>query len=209
MRPSEINLALGFAVCAAGFALMAFAIARGRCDALDRALLGRLPRRPPGARPTRLDSVMHDLSALGGDTARVIILIAAAAGLVLTGSTGTALWFVAISVGARLCVWLLKRLINRARPPEADHAVATFTTSFPSGHTLMATAMLVAAALLTTIKAPQDVQHYALALAVALSAAIGAARVYLRVHWPSDVVAGWLGGGAWAAGMLFLIDRFT
>ena len=81
----------------------------------------------------------------------------------------------------------------------------TFTTSFPSGHTLMATAMLLLAATLATADASMAMRGFALGFAGSLALAIGAARLLLRVHWPSDVLAAWLGGGAWAMAALLIL----
>lgn len=207
MRLSDANLALGFGASALGFAVTAIAVRRGWCDRLDRRAIARLAREPAPGKPSRLDTVMRDISSLGSDTVRVIFLVAGTLGLLVTGSYAAAIRFVIVSLGARLAVIVLKQLINRERPPAAWHAVPTYTTSFPSGHTLMATVMLLAAAVLLPIGESLDAKNYALGVAIVLSLAIGVARVYLRVHWPSDVIAGWLGGAAWMTGALLILSQ--
>lgn len=180
------GLAIGAIACAAGFALVALAVARGWCRAIDERLLAAMPPLVPA---TRLDSAMHDFSALGGDTVRLIYLLAGTAGLVVAGAWRAAALFFVVSLASRLVVVLLKRIVRRERPPAHAHGVPTFSSSFPSGHGLMAMVMLLIGAELMT--------------AGALSVAIGIARIYLRVHWPSDVLAAWLGGGAWVLAALF------
>ena len=195
------GLAIGAIACAVGFALVALAVARGWCRAIDERLLAAMPPLVPA---TRLDSAMHDFSALGGDTVRLIYLLAGTAGLVVAGAWRAAALFFVVSLASRLVVVLLKRIVRRERPPAHAHGVPTFSSSFPSGHGLMAMVMLLIGAELMTAGAPAALRALLLALAGALSVAIGIARIYLRVHWPSDVLAAWLGGGAWVLAALFV-----
>lgn len=207
---SNLELALGLA--AAAWALLGAAVAMGWCDRFDRAVMAWLPgglADAPRARVTRIDTMMRDVSSLGSDTVRAIFLVACSGGLAITGNLEAAVAFAAIALGARLFVLVLKRLIARERPPAHGHAVPTYTTSFPSGHTLMATVMLLSAAALLTAGGSTAAQIYAFAFAAVLSLAIGLARMYLRVHWASDVLAGWLAAGAWVAGSLLVVDRLA
>jgi undecaprenyl-diphosphatase len=94
----------------------------------------------------------------------------------------------------------LKLLFSRPRPDLVPHAVEVTTASLPSGHALLAMAMYLSfAALIPGATSARPVRLYLLVVAVLLALLIGASRIYLGVHWPSDVLAGWAIGGAWAA----------
>lgn len=203
------TLGWAFGALLAAFAAVTLAVARGWSDRLDRAVIARMPlTNGHEGRPPRIDSAMRDLSAMGGDTVHGAFVIVVASGLFVEDDPATAVRFLGMVLGARLLVVLLKKMIQRQRPPARDRGVATYTTSFPSGHTLMSTVMLVAAAVLLTPDDTLAMQNFMLIVAVLVSIAIGSARVYLRVHWPSDILAGWLAGGAWSAGILLAFDHF-
>jgi len=101
--------------------------------------------------------------------------------------------------GGMLLTNLLKDLFQRDRPPAELHIVQAINSSFPSGHaTLSATVFLTIGALIAHFTARRRVRIYALGAAVILAVLVGISRVYLGVHWPTDVLAGWCIGAAWA-----------
>jgi undecaprenyl-diphosphatase len=106
----------------------------------------------------------------------------------------------------------MKWAYARPRPELVPHGAEVFTASFPSGHSMMAAVVyLTVGALLARTQADRGVKVYILIVAVLLTVLVGASRVYLGVHWPTDVLAGWALGGLWAlvclVAMLWLQSR--
>ena len=112
-----------------------------------------------------------------------------------------AAWLVAVASGGGLVVsTVLKAGFGRDRPDVVPHLAPAFTASFPSGHSMLAAVVyLTLGALLAVILPGRRIRAYALAVALVLVLLIGLSRVYLGVHYPSDVLAGWAAGLAWGA----------
>ena len=107
---------------------------------------------------------------------------------------------VAPLVSLALLSTLLKSGFDRPRPDIVPHGAEVLTASFPSGHAMLsAIVYLTLAALLSRVQERRRVKVFLVALGVAITLLVGASRVYLGVHWPSDVLAGWAVGAAWAA----------
>ena len=93
----------------------------------------------------------------------------------------------------------MKFAFARPRPELVPHGAEVYTASFPSGHSMMsAIVYLTLGALLARTQPDRGVKIYILTIAVVLTVLVGASRVYLGVHWPTDVLAGWTLGGMWA-----------
>jgi undecaprenyl-diphosphatase len=149
--------------------------------------------------PAWLQIMFRDITPLGGYAVVILISLAVIGYLLMDGKRGAALWvLVSVSGGAALSN-LLKFAIERPRPDLVARLVEVNTTSFPSGHaTLAAVTYLTLGALLSRVEAQRRVKIYVLTVAVALTVLIGVSRIYLGVHWPTDVLAGWCVGAAWA-----------
>jgi undecaprenyl-diphosphatase len=103
---------------------------------------------------------------------------------------------------------LLKFAFARARPDFVTHALRVFTTSFPSGHaTLSAITYLTIGALLARSQPAFTISLYFMSLAAFLTVLIGVSRIYLGVHYPTDVLGGWCIGAAWAIGCWVIMAR--
>lgn len=111
--------------------------------------------------------------------------------LLLRGAYRHALLLTIVVVGERLTMDALKILVGRPRPSIDAHPVATHSSSFPSGHSANTMAVFLAIAL---IAAPARYRRHAVTAAVVMSLLVGATRPYLGVHWPSDVIGGWVLG---------------
>jgi membrane-associated phospholipid phosphatase len=108
--------------------------------------------------------------------------------------------FVAVTgLGASLLFTALKRLLDRARPPLDERLVGVSNESLPSGHATMAVAVIGSLVVLAWAGRSAAARVAMLAAAALWIGAVGLTRIYLGVHWFSDVLAGWLVGGAWLA----------
>jgi undecaprenyl-diphosphatase len=174
----------------------------GELHAIDRAIL--LALRSPGnpadpIGPAWVQELGRDVTALGGNLMTTFVTVAAMGFLALQGKRRAALFVaVAVASGGMLSA-LLKSGFDRPRPDLVPHEAVVYTSSFPSGHAMTsAVVYLTLAAVLGRVLARRPQQIYFLSLALLITVAVGVSRVYLGVHWPSDVLAGWSAGAAWA-----------
>jgi undecaprenyl-diphosphatase len=149
--------------------------------------------------PSWLELVFLDITSLGGATV-LSLMTAAVIGFLLVDEKRAAAVVVFASVGGgALLSILLKFMIDRARPDLVPHLAEAHTASFPSGHAMLsAVVYLTLGALLSRVEGPARVKIYVLTVAIFLTFVIGISRLYLGVHWPTDVLAGWCAGAAWA-----------
>jgi len=199
--------ALLIALLLLGGALFAFfqlasEVAEGDTMALDRFILVglRMPGNPAIPRgPAWLPEAMTDLTAFGSPTGLLLIGGLVICYLLLAGKMRTALFILAATAGGGLLGSLLKLVYARPRPTLVPHLADVTSASFPSGHaTDSAIVYLTLAALLARTVETRALRLYIIGAAIGLTLLIGSSRVYLGVHWPSDVVAGWTFGAAWA-----------
>lgn len=198
------------ALAAAAFLLvgLGIVIARGQQFAFDRALLLAMREAAPGGLPQGpvwLKQVMIDVTALGGETVLTGIVVITA-GFLAVARRWLTFWLVlGGTISGSWLVGLFKSLIGRPRPALIDHLVDAWSGSFPSGHAAnSATIYLMIALMLAQIVERRAARRYLIGVAVLLVAAIGVSRVYLGVHFPSDVIAGWAFGALWALGWWWL-----
>jgi undecaprenyl-diphosphatase len=149
--------------------------------------------------PPWLEETMRDFTALGGIPVLVTIALAVIGFLFITKKSHAA-WMVCWSVsGGMLVSSLLKWLFSRPRPDLVPHAAVVYTHSFPSGHAMLsAVVYLTLGALLARTHSDVRAKLYLLGVAALLTVLVGISRIYLGVHWPTDVLGGWAVGSSWA-----------
>jgi undecaprenyl-diphosphatase len=177
-------------------------VSGGRTLALDEKLLVAL--RTPGnlgepRGPSWLYTAMRDLTSLGS-AAVLTVFTLAVVGYCFVRRQAHAAWLVlGCTVGGAVMMNVLKSLFERPRPTVVPHLVNVTSLSFPSGHAMISAAIyLTLGALLARLVQTRLVKLYCIAVAVFFSFVIGMTRVYLGVHYPSDVLAGWTAGLCWS-----------
>ena len=179
-------------------------VREGETRAVDEAILLALrdpanPSIPIG--PPWLEVMFRDLTSLGSPSVLVLVTVAAVGYLWLERERGTALFVILAIAGGAALETLLKLDFARPRPELVSHLVDVNSFSFPSGHATMATiTYLTLGVLLARVQQRRRMKLYVLAIATFLALLVGITRVYLGVHWPTDVLAGWCLGAAWALG---------
>jgi membrane-associated phospholipid phosphatase len=198
LRPPPILLGAGFAAGGIALMLLAGALVDRWLVGFDRAVMLDL-RAWRG--PVWLREAARDLTALGSGTVLTSVVVAAAGLLVAMRHRVTALALIAAAWSGSLAVSWLKALVGRARPTLVEHWAYVDNASFPSGHAASSAVIyLTLAALGASVLRDRAARGYLIATAILLTGTIGATRVYLGVHWPSDVLAGWSFGTLWALG---------
>lgn len=198
------------ALCLLGFAWLADEIADQETHAFDHAVMTWLHAPGEGSRPAGPDWLLNsmiDITALGGYTVLTLLTVGAALYRIARRDYVTAGVVVAAIGSGAVMTQLLKLGFDRARPDLVEHLTHAASSSFPSGHaTQAAIAFLTLGALMARSQENRRVKALILGGALFLTVLVGASRVYLGVHWPTDVLAGWCLGAAWA-GLWWLVLR--
>jgi undecaprenyl-diphosphatase len=199
---SAIVLAVLSALLAVGFYSLSRAVVRGATGDVDRRAVlamrdaGNLSN-PLG--PRWVEEVGRDFTALGGVAVIMLITFSVVAFFWLSSMRRAAVYVAIASIGSLLISTGLKQLFDRPRPNLVPHGSHVYTSSFPSGHSAMAAAAYLTLGLVASQFVPRRrLKVLFIGVAMFVTAAVGISRVYLGVHWPSDVLAGWAVGLSWA-----------
>lgn len=181
---------------------------RGLDEGLLLALRDPVDRADPRG-PLWLEIFFRDVTALGSHAVLAIVLLVAAGHLALLRQPVAVLLVGLSGIGGIVLSTVLKLAFDRPRPELVAHLAEIHTASFPSGHAMLsAVVYLTLAGLLARIQSRPALRRFVLAVGIGLTGLVGASRVYLGVHWPSDVLAGWCLGTAWALLCRAAVDRF-
>lgn len=185
-----------------GFLALADEVGELGTASIDTRLLLMLrnpanPTDPIG--PRGFEESMRDLTALGGVTFLTLVVVIAFVGLMFYRKRRQAWIFLGVVSLAELSADLLKGVFDRPRPTLVPHGSYVYSYSFPSGHsTMSAVVFLTLAGILASLEPKRRAKAFIFVVAVMLVVAVGFSRVYLGVHWPTDVLGGWTLGAAWA-----------
>ena len=207
LEPRMLAVAL-LAVAVAGFIVLAHAVVEGDTLAMDRAIMLALHPESSGGGPMWLQAMMRDATALGSALGLSLVVFLAVLFLLLSRRASMAVFILASTLGGILLSTLLKGAFSRPRPDVIPHGDFVTSASFPSGHSMMsAVVYLTLGILLVHLVDTRAQKYYIVVAAFFLSGIVGLSRVYLGVHWPTDVMAGWLVGAAWALGWWIVAEQ--
>ncbi|CAN7326355.1 phosphatase PAP2 family protein [Phenylobacterium sp. LjRoot164] len=191
------------------FLIVAGEVSEGGADAIDRQLL--LALRTPGQPsdplgPQWLEEAVRDITALGGFTILTLLTIVATLLLVFQARRREALIFATTIIAAQASSQLLKAFYGRERPALVAHGSYVYSHSFPSGHSAMAAAVfLILATVVASVEPRRRTKALIYGVAIVAVLGVGVSRVYLGVHWPTDVLGGWVLGASWALAAWLLL----
>lgn len=201
-EPRALLLALGVIAAVWAFLTVGGEMAEGETIAIDTRLLLMLrepgdPSNPIGSRS--FEEAMRDITALGGFTVLTLVTAVGALAFYFHRKHRHALVLIGTVLLAQVFSEGLKQLYGRPRPELVPHGSFVYSGSFPSGHSMLSAATyLTFAMLIASVETRRTTKTLVFVLAIALMVTVGISRVYLGVHWPSDVLAGWAAGAAFA-----------
>ena len=199
-----------------GFVLLALLVSTPIVAHLDSSLLFALRDSHDvrqGWGPDWIGSLMRDITALGSNWLLGFFSLMLAGYLALIGKGRLAVYFLIVIASGMVLSFLLKWGFSRPRPELVPHATKVYTSSFPSGHAMSSALFFLSCALLPDWQYPKrSAARWWIGVAVLIPLCVAFSRVYLGVHWPTDVVAGLCAGFFWAL-LCFLLakpylDRF-
>ncbi|HEY7772601.1 MAG TPA: phosphatase PAP2 family protein [Marinagarivorans sp.] len=206
-----IKIALALALLLAAILLTEWVVS-GDSLKLDKMLILAMrdlsdPANPIG--PGWLEESARDITALGGIPILTLVTIFLATYLWMGGDYRAVMFIALVVIGALLLSFGLKHLIGRPRPDLVSHGTQVYSLSFPSSHAMMSAAIYYAMGLLAreslVLRRRRINAVFFLAVLIVL---IGVSRVYLGVHWPTDIVAGWILGVLWVQASLLIVRQY-
>lgn len=201
-NPLALFLLLAVFGIVGGFLELAGEIRENETRVFDECVI--LAMREPGnpddpIGSPRVEEIARDLTALGGVTVLTLVSLVAFGAAAFSGRAKLGGAALAAVIAGSAATSLLKSGYARPRPDLVEHGTWVANASFPSGHSMMsAVVYLTLAILVARIQQRHRVRVFIVGVAVLLTVLVGASRVYLGVHWPTDVFAGWFLGAAWA-----------
>lgn len=210
-EPFLLGVILAAVLSTWAFFELADRVLEGGADDFDRWVVRSLrepddPSRALG--PELLAEVALEITALGSNAVLTLVTVAVVGYLWLRRRTH-AIWLVlGAVVGGAIVSTLLKLGFSRPRPDVVPHLTPIRTSSFPSGHAMLsAVVWITLGALLASLEEGRRVKAYLLLVSLAITGLVGVSRVFLGVHYPTDVLAGWSAGLAWAI-LCWLVARW-
>ncbi|MFD2257047.1 phosphatase PAP2 family protein [Luteolibacter algae] len=204
LKKNPLGLLLAIIVLCAigGFLEIASEIREKETDRIDEYIL--LSMRTPGDTSDpigspKVEEMARDLTAMGGVTILSIVTLTAFGLTVFSGKRKLAWFGLASVLTGSVITAIIKHGYNRPRPSLVEHGAWVSNPSFPSGHSMMSAVVYLTLGILIARTQPKKrVRIFIVCITMLLTFLVGISRVYLGVHWPTDVAGGWILGGAWA-----------
>jgi undecaprenyl-diphosphatase len=199
--PTLVGAAL-FVALVSGFIALASEVVEKEFQSLDETGVRSFrepsnPAQPVG--PSWLPETARDVTAMGSVFVLSVVTVLVTASFLLDRKAPQALAVGLAGGGGVVVSLLLKHAVQRPRPSVVPQLTEVLTSSFPSGHSMMSAAVYVTLAAVAAQFASRKSQRvFLIAAACFVSFLVGLSRIYLGVHYPTDVLAGWMAGGAWA-----------
>ena len=194
---------LGGCILVLVFLKLSSAVMEGETLAFDREIVQAFrkaddPSRPIG--PAWIESSLLDITAIGGPTVLTLTVLAVIGFLVLQARYHSAVAILLTAASGEVLNAAMKGVFMRPRPTIVPHLRAAFETSFPSGHAMQSAIIyLTLGAMLMRLSERRLTKIYCCTVAMTATLLVGLSRVYLGVHYPTDVLAGWIVGLFWAS----------
>lgn len=184
------------------FAEIADEVVEGETHSFDRKVLLAM-RDPTNSKdpwgPKWLEEMGRDFTALGGMGILLMLTAATVGGYLLQGRHKTATLILVAVLGGLIISLLLKQSFDRPRPDLVPHGSYVYTKSFPSGHSMLsAITYLTLGSMIVRTRDHRATKIYIMVISMLITLLVGISRIYLGVHWPTDVLAGWAAGASWA-----------
>lgn len=214
VKSSEVNVFLALLVAVLGlwaFLELADEVSEGESMPYDSQVLISLRSAdnlsdPIG--PLWLEEAMRDISALGSQVVLATLILSVTGFFLLYGKKWHALTVMLITLTGVLLVIGLKSFFLRERPDVVPHLVDVSSQSYPSGHTMMSAVIYLSlASMIAPILPEKKLKIYVISIALFITFLVGVSRLYLGVHFPTDVLSGWAVGLAWAA-ICWMVFRY-
>lgn len=201
-EPLVLVVLLILAVCTWSFIEIADEVLEQDTQAFDKWVVRSMrraddPSVPIG--PRWVQEIGRDITAFGGIATLIFFTVVVAGYLWIEGKKRVILLLLTAAIGGQILSSTLKYFFSRPRPDVVPHLSHVYTSSFPSGHSMLSAVIyLTLGALLASVITNRMLKIYVLGVAVLLTLMVGLSRIYLGVHYPTDVLAGWIAGLAWA-----------
>lgn len=158
--------------------------------------------------PPWFEEMVRDISALGSTIVLTLAVLTVVGYLLIVQAPQKAAFLLATACAGTLLNRILKLGVGRPRPDVVTHGTYVANESFPSGHSAnSAIVYLLLGMMLARIQISYPAKVYIFMVCALLTVMVGLSRIYLGVHWPTDVIAGWVLGTGWALVSWYLLVR--